>query len=214
MAISQIQKVGSTTTPTDRPQNPQRYRGHTLDILSVLAECGGMTVGEISDKTFLSRKLVYDYCRRGFLSGIFEKKEQWGWAASPYGLHVLDINVTTTTTTTTDYTTTTLLLHQDYTTTTLKSQQLDISAFLQRDDITEPAGVVVGVLVDHYERTGEKYRIFADEYELADDVGISLAEVRPTLAFLKQEGCIYHRKECLGWKIGLKVAFVEKLKYR
>jgi len=205
----------STTTPTGRPAHPQRYRGHTLTILEALAECGGMTTAEISDKTFLSRKLVYEYCRRGFLLGILDKKELWGWAASPYGLHVLDISTTTTTTTTTtDHTNTTLTPHYNHTNTTLKSQQLDISAFLARDNITEAAGVVVGVLADHYDRTGEKYRIFADEYELADDVGISLAEVRPTLAYLKQEGCIYHRKEYLGWKVGLKVAFVEQLKNR
>ena len=203
----------STPTPTGRQRHPTRYRGHTLEILSVLSECGGMTTREIADKTMLSRKLIHDYCRRGYLSGILDKKDSWGWAASPYGLHVLDV-ATTTTTTTTDYTSTTLRLHSNYTPTTLQSRQLDISAFTQREDISESGHVVVGVLVAHYERTGEKYRIFADEYDLADQIGISLAEVRPTLALLKEEGCIYVRKESLGWKVGLKVAFVELLKNR
>jgi hypothetical protein len=33
------------------------------------------------------------------------------------------------------------------------------------------------------------------------------------LARLKEEGCIYTRKDEFGWKIGLKVNFVERLKY-
>jgi hypothetical protein len=45
----------------------------------------------------------------------------------------------------------------------------------------------VGVLVPHYERT--------------------------TIARLKEEGCIYTRKDEFGWKIGLKVGFVERLKF-
>jgi len=71
--------------------------------------------------------------------------------------------------------------------------------------------VVVGVLVSHYERTGLKFRHFDDEYEIAREMGIASQDVKPTLRHLRDEGCIYFRREALGWKLGLMKDFVWRL---
>ena len=210
------QAVTPTLVTSAGPKfSPQKYRGHTLEILDALADCGGLTTSEISYKTGLSVTVVRVYCRRGYNRGIFEKKESWGWAASPSGLHVLDVatTTTTTTTTTTNNTTVTQQQHNRNTTVTQTPRQLDLSAFQQRDDMDEACLKVVGVLVAHYERIDVKYLIFQDHYEMADGLGISFVDLKPTLAHLKQEKCIYLRHEDLGWRIGLLKAFVERMQY-
>jgi predicted transcriptional regulator len=200
--------LDSTPTTTGQKFSPQKYRGHTLEILGVLSECGGLTTCEIADKTGLKPNDVWQYCRRGFSSGIIERKERWGWSVSPLGLLILSIK---TTTTTTNDTTTTQQRHKHDTNTTPKVQQLNLSAFTGREDMDETDRVVVGVLVSHYERTGKVFRHFDDEYEIGRVMGIASQDVKHTLRHLRDEGCIYFRREALGWKLGLMKDFVWRL---
>ena len=214
MDTQTIQVVTPTTpTPAGPKFSPQKYRGHTLEILDALADCGGLTTAEIAYKTGLSVHLIARYCRRGYYRGIFERKESWGWAASPSGLLVLDVATTTTTTTKLNDTKETQHGHKGDTTRTQTPHQLDLNAFQQRDDMDEACLKVVGVLVAHYERTDRKFLIFQDHYEMADGLGISFVDLKPTLAHLKQERCIYLRHEDLGWRLGLLVNFVERMQY-
>src|SRR5450756_212818 len=198
----------STTTTTGQKFSPQKYRGHTLEILGVLSECGGVTTREISDKTGISPRVVYQYCLRGYHRGILERKEGWGWSASPLGMLVLSL---TTTTTTTANTKLTQPLHNPNTTLTQNPRQLNLAAFTSRSDVTEPDRSVVVELTGHYERTGVKYRLFKDEYELAEAMHIAVQEVLPTLRHLREEGCVYFRRDPLGWKVGLMKDFVWRL---
>lgn len=200
-----------TTTTTVQKFSPQKYRGHTIEILGVLSDFGGLTTREIADKTGISVKDVWIYCRRGYLRGIIERNESWGWCASPLGNLVLSLVSTTTTTT---YTTTTQQLHKDDTKTTQSPRQLNLATFTSREDITESDRSVVVVLTGHYERTDVKYRLFQDEYEVADAMDIAVQDVLPTLRHLREEGCIYFRRDSLGWKIGLMKGFVERMQYR
>jgi len=201
---------GYTTTPTDPAFSPQKFRGHTLEILGALRECGGLTTREISDKIGEPVKKIYEYCRRGYHRGIINKFERWGWNISPLGNLVLSL---TTTTTTTNHTTTTQPPHNHHTTTTQNSRQLHLAAFTSRADITDPDKSVVVELAAHYERTGVKFRLFKDQYELSEAMKISIDELLPTLRHLREEGCIYFRREDIGWKVGLMKGFVERLKY-
>ena len=134
--------------------------------------------------------------------GIFERKERWGWKATSFGFLILSINNNNGKT-------------KDKRTldSPKKSHQLNLTVFTNRSDITDPERVVVGVLVQHYERTGEKYRYFRDFYHFCDETGVSAVDAPPAIARLKEEGCIYTRKDEFGWKIGLKVDFVERLKF-
>lgn len=203
----------STYSPKERSQ-PQRFRGHTLTILGALAESGGLTTRELADKTGLPVNTVYDYCRRGYLRGILEKKERWGWEITAYGGFVRHINNYVTTTTTT---TPTLQLHYTDTTPTLNrhkaGRQLDLTAFFSDTDLDEAARAVVAALAMHYERTGQKFRIFQDIYDMADEIGIPFVDLKPALAHLKEEGFLYIRRELLGLKLGLKARLVEMLQH-
>jgi len=201
------QSVSNTTTPTDQKFSPQKYRGHTLEILGVLSEFGGLTTREIADKIGVPVRVVWGYCKRGYHRGIIERKERWGWCASPLGMLVLTL---TTTTTTTVNTKSTQSQHKVNTRSTQPPRQLNLAAFTSRADITDPDRSVVVVMAKHYERTGVKFRLFQDEYELAGAMNIAVQEVLPTLRHLREEGCIYFRREDLGWKVGLMKGFVER----
>lgn len=203
-------RSASTTTTTDQKFSPQKYRGHTLEILSVLSDFGGLTTREIADKVGLSCRVVWGYCKRGYRRGIIERKERWGWCASPLGNLVLSL---TTTTTTAVNTKSTQGKHKVNTKSTQTPRQLNLATFTSRSDLTEPDRSVVVVLADHFERTGIKYRLFKDEFELADAMDIAVQEVAPTLRHLREEGCIYFRREPLGWKVGLMKGFVERLQH-
>jgi len=200
--------IASTTTTTDPKFSPQKYRGHTLDILGVLSDFGGLTTREIADRVGMSCRVVWGYCKRGYRRGVIEKKENWGWFASPLGMLVLSLNTTTTTTVNTK---STQSQHKVNTKSTQPPRQLNLATFTSREDLTESDRSVVVVLTEHYERTNVKYRLFKDEYELADAMDIAVPDVLPTLRHLREEGCIYFRREPLGWKIGLMKGFVERL---
>lgn len=208
-----ITGTDSTTPTTAFLSNPCKFRGKTIDILGILSNSGGMTTREIADKTGMSIKVLNVILPRGEKKGIFERKERWGWKASPFGFLILSINNNNANTNTT----TTQHKYNTNTTRTLdssrKSHQLNLSVFTNRSDINEPERVVVGVLVQHYERTGQKFRYFRDFYHFCDETGVSAVDAPAAIARLKEEGCIYTRKDEFGWKIGLKADFVERLKF-
>jgi hypothetical protein len=206
--------VSITPTPTALLSNPCKFRGKTIEILGVLSNSGGITTREIADRTGISIKVLNVILPRGERKGIFERKELWGWKASPFGFLILSINNNNN-----SNTNTTQIQHKYNTNTTRtldssrKSHQLNLSVFTNRSDVTEPERVVVEVLVKHYERTGQKFRYFSDFYHFCDETGVGATDAPVAIARLKEEGCIYTRKDEFGWKIGLKLDFVERLKF-
>jgi len=202
-----------TPTPANLISNPCKFRGKTIEILGVLSNSGGMTTLEIADQTGIPVRIVSIYCINGEKRGVFERKERWGWKVMSFGFLILDINnnnVKTKLKESKNEVKTKLNRTLD---SPKKSHQLDLSVFTNRSDITEPERVVVEVLVKHFERTGEKYRYFRDFYHFCDETGVGAVDAPPAIARLKEEGCIYTRKDEFGWKIGLKVNFVERLKF-
>ena len=203
-----------TPTPTNFISNPCKFRGKTIEILGVLSNSGGMTTREISDQTGIpvqSFKCIL--LANGEKRGIFERKERWGWKATPFGFFILSINNNNVQTNTNKVQTKYKSKYNRTLDSPKKSHQLNLSIFTSRSDIEDPERVVVEVLVEHYERTGEKYRYFRDLYHFCDETGVSAVDAPTAIARLKEEGCIYTRKDEFGWKIGLKVGFVERLKF-
>jgi hypothetical protein len=202
-----------TPTPTNSISNPCKFRGKTIEILSVLSNSGGMITREIADQTGIPVRTVGIYCRGGEKRGIFERKERWGWKATSFGFLILSINNNNGKTKDKDRINEGKTKDKQTLDSPKKSHQLNLTVFTNRSDITEPERVVVGVLVQHYERTGEKYRYFRDFYHFCDETGVGAVDAPAAIARLKEEGCIYTRKDEFGWKIGLKVGFVERLKF-
>jgi hypothetical protein len=202
-----------TPTPTNSISNPCKFRGKTIEILSVLSNSGGMITREIADQTGIPVRTVGIYCRGGEKRGIFERKERWGWKATSFGFLILSINNNNGKTKDKDRINEGKTKDKRTLDSPKKSHQLNLTVFTNRSDITEPERVVVGVLVQHYERTGEKYRYFRDFYHFCDETGVGAVDAPAAIARLKEEGCIYTRKDEFGWKIGLKVNFVERLEF-
>jgi hypothetical protein len=203
-----------TPPPTGLLSNPCKFRGKTIEILGILSSSGGLTAKEISDKTGIPLRQVWTYCKNGEKRGILERKERWGWQVTPFGFFVLDINNNNNVQT--KYKQGTNKVQTKYKPaldSPKKSQQLNLSVYTNRSDITDPERVVVEVLVKHFERTGETYRYFRDFYHFCDETGVGAVDAPAAIARLKEEGCIYTRKDEFGWKIGLKVNFVERLKF-
>src|SRR3989304_8726891 len=208
-----ITGTDSTTPTTAFLSNPWKFRGKTIDILGVLSNSGGMTTREISDHTGIPVRTVGVYCRGGEKRGIFERKERWGWKVTSFGYLILSINNNNGKTNDNDMINEGKTKDKRTLDSPKKSHQLNHSVFTNRSDITEPERLVVGVLVEHYERTGQKFRYFRDFYHFCDETGVGAVDAPVAIARLKEEGCIYTRKDEFGWKIGLKVDFVERLKF-
>jgi len=188
--------------------SPQKYRGHTLTILGVLTELGGLSTRQISDKTGIPVKVVYVYCSRGVEQGIIYRQESWGFAATSLGLKILSIAPSSYS----HNTKVTQKQHKPNTITTEESRTVNLTSFSKREDLTEYDKQVVEMLSDHYCRTDVKYRLFGDHHEVGETFKIPESELQQTLRHLKEEGCIYVLKTPMGWKIGLMKGFIARLK--
>lgn len=200
----------STTTTTSSQGMPQKYRGYSLKILEVLSSSGGLTTGEIAMKTGIDVFEVYKACRRMYGRGAIDKKERWGWQILPYGNLIIAVSTTTTTAVRMNIPQT---YHEHTMNIPSNSRQIDLRSFTAREDMDEPERVVVEALVAHYERTGVKYRLFTDPFEFATELDMAIQDVMPALRKLKEEGCVYFLRDPLGWKVGLKKDFVERMQH-
>ena len=96
-----------------------------------------------------------------------------------------------------------------------KSRQIQIEPFLRNCNLDDLEKAVVEVLIDHYNRTGSKFIMVKDQYELAERLKCNPSELPNALKNLRQDGIIYVFKDktfnC--WKIGLKKAFLEAIRH-
>jgi len=96
-----------------------------------------------------------------------------------------------------------------------KTRQIQIEPFLRNSNLDDLEKAVVEVLIDHYNRTGSKFIMVKDQYELAERLNCNPSELPNALKNLRQDGIIYVFKDktfnC--WKIGLKKAFLEAIRH-
>ncbi|MCD6434649.1 MAG: hypothetical protein J7L14_03480 [Candidatus Diapherotrites archaeon] len=95
-----------------------------------------------------------------------------------------------------------------------KTRQIQIEPFLRNCNLDDLEKAVVEVLIEHYNRTGSKFIMVKDQYELAEKLNANPSDLPNALKNLRQDGIIYIFKDktfnC--WKIGLKKQFLEALK--
>ena len=96
-------------------------------------------------------------------------------------------------------------------------KQLSIHLWLQEFSVSldDTEKEVVEVLLTHYNRTGSKFILVKDMYELAERIGVSPSLLNSALKRLKEDNIIYvWRSRALGcWKIGLKKDFIKQLEF-
>lgn len=93
------------------------------------------------------------------------------------------------------------------------SKQTPISLWLQNSGLDSVEKEVVEALLNHYNRTGSKFILVKDQFELSERLKANPAEVLEALKNLRQDNIIYlYRSDIQGyWKIGLKKAFLKIL---
>jgi len=211
----------SLTTPTTTGlKSPYRVWGKNLDVLSVLSEFGGLTVREISDKTLIPTKVIWEYCKRNFKRGLIEP-DCWGWTLTPIGIEVVRYNNNNSPQIIHNQSTNSpQIIHNQSTNKPKKSRQLNIEVYLEKEDLTEDERVVVEVLARHYEETGEKakarpYFIVKDYYEFRTKIGFGCnlrdEDVQDIAISLQSNGYLYIMPQGKRLKIGLTKETIEKL---
>jgi hypothetical protein len=207
--IQESQLVGVSTTPTIKPGQINRIRGFSVDILAELQRTGGATTNELRRELGRSGGYLRSYLYNLYSYGAIGRSDLWGWKITAYGEAVLSSSSSSGKRREEEEKKKSKRRAKE------TNRQLNLSLFSSESDISEDEMRVVAVMAEHYERTGEKFRYFKDPYDFCESVEIPAVGINELLARLKEEGIIYVRKETeLGmWKIGLKLAFVERLQY-
>jgi len=94
-----------------------------------------------------------------------------------------------------------------------KTKQISIQIWLQNSSLDEIEKEVVEVLMDHYNRTGSKFLLVQDFYELTERLNKPPHSIDKALKNLRQDNIIYifRLREQNCWKIGIKKHFIELL---
>ena len=96
-----------------------------------------------------------------------------------------------------------------------KTRQIQIEPFLRNCNLDDLEKAVVEVLIEHYNKTGSKFIMVKDQYELAERLNCNPSDLPNALKNLRQDGIIYIFKDktfnC--WKIGLKKQFLEAISH-
>ena len=82
--------------------------------------------------------------------------------------------------------------------------------------LSEIEKAVVEVLIEYYNKTGSKFILVSNQYELAERLNCNPSDLPNALKILREKGIIYIFKDktfnC--WKIGLKKQFLERLRIK
>ncbi len=195
--------------------NPCTFRGHTIEILEALNDCGNLTTKEIAGITGMTVNDVGHRCREGKKRGIFAKIDRWKWMITDYGEFVLKININKSTTNRTHINNQSTTNQQPTLDSEKKQRQLNLSIFDQNEDLSELQRVVVVAMAKHYEKTGRPYYMVHDFHQFRDEVGLdvkySYTDVQDVVISLEVAGFIYHFTKGDIIKIGLLKSTIEKL---
>ena len=193
-----------------------RVRGFTVELVFRLEDgplrC--VDLAEISDKT---QPYVDCYLRRMRSYGLVEK-QGFLWNLSVLGRDFLSYlktvynNIIKYRQITNRYTTDNK--QKTNSSKPKKLKQVPLLPFTRNLSLDDTERRVVEVLVEHYDKTGSKFILVRDKYELAERVGVNPNDIGDALKNLHEDHRVYKftlRRESLT-KIGLKKAFVEALK--
>jgi hypothetical protein len=196
-----------------------RVRGFTIDLLFALKE-GPRRTYELAEISGKPRGYVYKYLKRMRKYGLV-MKNGFFWnltilgsdfisyfeRVSKYSIvcrHLGDRRGTEE-------------RHLEDTSRAKASLQARFDLWLQNSSLPDTEKEVVELLCKHYEKTGSKFVLIQNEYELAKEINKNPQDIRPALANLRQENIIYllRAHDFPGYhKLGLKKAFVEGLEKR
>ncbi len=217
--------TGSTTTLELRQSNTQwnKIRGFSVDILELLNDCGGLTTIELANRLGKYPKYVTKYLYNLRRYGLINlNKNNWKW----YITALDDI-----------------IIYIIYKEERKKKEERNKEetnnspSAKDKNEKTEPAEqkakipindwqkertdtevVVVSHLIEHYNETMNKFVLSQSHDEFAELLRIGFpesSELPKTLLRLESDGVLYnvYLREKACWKIGLKDAFINRIRF-
>ncbi len=221
-----VSETGSTTTTIDLRQSNRQWnkiRGFSVDILELLNDCGGLTTIEIAYRLNKSDKYVWRYVYNLQSYGLIAlNRENWKWYISAsddiiiYIIYKVERNkkesrkkVEINNNLSTKY-------KNEKMQSVEQKAKIPIDAWNQ--ERTGMEVIVVSYLIEHFNETMNKFVLCTSHDEFAESLNISFpesAEIPKALIKLESDGVIYnvYLKEKSAWKIGLKDAFIERVRF-
>jgi len=196
-----------------------RVRGFTLELLKHL-ENGPKRCHELAEITHKSRWYVWTYLRNMRIYGLVEKNGVF-WKLSDLGanfqayLNILYNNIIDSQKK--EERKKKERRKKVESSLPKKLKQVGISLFLAESSLADTEKAVVEVLLNHYNKTGSKFILIKNEYDLASKLTTNPQNLMDALANLRQDNIIYLMRahNFPGYhKLGLKKAFIELLKKR
>ena len=221
MDTQTIQVVPTTTTTKPRVQ-VNRIRGFSLDILDELARTGGSTTKELCGELGRYPSYVRRYLGNLQKYGCVEKRDWWGWEISAFGDFVLSSSSSSSSNgerRVKEERKKSERRVKEVETTPVKTRQLNISLWSEREDISGNELTVVVALTNHFEKTGRPYLKVKSFYEFRDLLELSASldssDIQDIVVFLENKGVFYQYRPSGGkyLKIGLTKETIEKMKH-
>ncbi len=204
--------TGSTTTLELRQSSTHwnKIRGYSVEILKLLNDCGGLSTIEIANRIDKTPKYTSNYLYRLRDYGLIAlNKNNWKW----YITALDDIII--------------YIIYKDNRKTTQQQQkdnektkenkQTAIEDW-QKERNNDLEVVVVKHLIKHFHETMNKFVLSASHDEFAELLRIGFpesCELPKTLLRLESDGVLYnvYLREKACWKIGLKDAFINRIRF-
>ncbi len=219
------ESTGCTTTIDLRQSNRQwnKIRGFSVDILELLNDCGGLSTIEIADRLNKSDKYVwrYIYNLRNY-ELIRLNQDNWKWYISASDDIIIDIiyKVERNKKESRKKVERNNNLSKKYKNKKMQSveQKTKIPIDAWNQDRTSIEVVVVSYLIEHFNETMNKFILSISHDEFVDMLNIPFpesTEISKALLKLESDGVIYnvYLREKSAWKIGLKDAFIERVRF-
>ncbi len=217
--------TGSTTTLELRQSNTQwnKIRGYSVDILELLNDCGGLSTIEIANRIGKTPRYISNYLYRLRDYGLINlNKNNWKWYITALDDIIIYIIYK-------DNRKTTQQQHKD-------NKKDNVSSFYKNEkteaaeqktkipindwqkERTDTEVVVISHLIEHYNETMNKFVLSQSHDEFAELLRIRFpesSELPKTLLRLESDGVLYnvYLREKACWKIGLKDAFIQRIRF-
>lgn len=209
--LDEIYRNGLVATTTSLA----RVRGFTVELLYYLKK-KRLRCCELVQKTMKYHAYVHRYLRNMRKYGLVTKNELF-WEITPVGVDFFDyldiwyIDIL-------EYGKKQERSKKEVRKIKMKKKkkhgkQVNITMWQSECSLDSTEKEVVEVLVNHYNRTGSKFILVEDQYELANRLEKNVQTIMPALKKLREENIIYlYRSTFDGvWKVGLKKDFIELL---
>jgi len=188
-----------------------RVRGFSIMLLLLLSK-GVKRCCELAEETQKSRDYVYSYLKRLQKYGLVDISDSF-WNLTDLGAWFVEYIKRNRTI----YDMILKSEQKENRRRTLKEQkenrnrQINITLWSKSTDLSGAEKEVVEMLLEHYNKTGSKFILFRDMYDLAEKVKGSPEATFTAIRRLRQDNILYlYRSEIQGyWKLGLKKEFVE-----